>query len=377
MLDSGRAEEIWREAGMARNGKRIDGYEEDDAEVTRHVRMYISVLMMAMAGISCTEKTIVSPGDGCVGVPEWANPIEPGCWPWEGGGPEQPMYGNHQDEPDWSKQGLIVYRDYGVVDVDMFTGYRTVDSRLQGIWIVDPRDGGRYRVWASGRNPRWSPSGQEIVFVDNNQVCVVNYKGGQYRQLTPGGWNNLPVWSGDGRMLAYESNWESTNGYEIWIMYYDTMIGRSIANGGCAIYDWLWDSEHMLMSGGGDTGRARFSIVDTSGTNVETLWEFANNVYVERGRLCPDGRHIAYTKRVLGYCKDQIWIMDPKSGIDYRVTWEGGSWPAWSPDGTMIVYVKEDVMKHDRRLGTLWIMNMATGKEWQLTHHWMIEKGVR
>jgi serine/threonine protein kinase len=51
-------------------------------------------------------------------------------------------------------------------------------------------------------------------------------------------------------------------------------------------------------------------------------------------RISPDGRRVAVNRRVAG--NTDIWILD--EARSNRFTFEGGSWPVWSHDGTEIVF---------------------------------------
>ncbi|HEX5503220.1 MAG TPA: DPP IV N-terminal domain-containing protein [Thermomicrobiales bacterium] len=61
-----------------------------------------------------------------------------------------------------------------------------------------------------------------------------------------------------------------------------------------------------------------------------------------------------------------LWLTDIVTGQLWRLTDDKAveSFPAWSPDGTMLAYVVED--QHQER--NLWILDLATGERHQLTH---------
>lgn len=325
--------------------------------------------LFAMAS-GCDERhSAVSPQD-CGSVPCWANPVEEGCWPWSGGGPETPRFPNSQDEPCWSNRGLIVYVDNGIVAVDPRTGYCSVDPLLAGLWVIDPRTESRSRIWSSGRNPCWSPDGLMIAFIDSNSLCTIDYRGGQYRRLTSGEWNNNPAWSRDGSTLAYESDSGVAADFGIWLRRIADGDAWRVTDGGVRYPEWLLGDNGLMVIRTVD-GIGQICRMDPTGNNVVTLSWFPEGRDVRYNRLSPDGRRIAYTNYVPDNCRRQMWILDIGGKVDYRITWEGGASPAWSQDGTLIVYVKEDATKYDGRVGTLWIMNSMTGEEWQLTSTWV------
>ena len=54
-------------------------------------------------------------------------------------------------------------------------------------------------------NPVWSPDGRRIAFENNWQVNVMNADGSRQRRLTRnGGRNFAPAWSPDGQQIAFE-----------------------------------------------------------------------------------------------------------------------------------------------------------------------------
>ena len=63
-----------------------------------------------------------------------------------------------------------------------------------------------------GMNPRWSPDGQKIAFINakieasggfTSQLCIVSVSDGQVKTLTDSELCMSPAWSPDGRMIAY------------------------------------------------------------------------------------------------------------------------------------------------------------------------------
>ena len=86
----------------------------------------------------------------------------------------------------------------------------------------------------------------------------------------------------------------------------------------------------------------------------------------------PDGRHILFRSHLRGHPEDiNLWSVSTESGKLTRVTCDGVySWwrnYSWSPDSRMIVYVKHTFLDFSKQNGTLWIVDVNTGIEKQLT----------
>ncbi len=61
------------------------------------------------------------------------------------------------------------------------------------------------------RNVAISPDGTTIAFTYKGNIFTVPAKGGDARQLTSGGsYNSLPVWSPDGKKIAFNSDREGS-----------------------------------------------------------------------------------------------------------------------------------------------------------------------
>ena len=80
----------------------------------------------------------------------------------------------------------------------------------------------------------------------------------------------------------------------------------------------------------------------------------------------PDGRLVAFSARTPGQLP-QIWIMRHDDKTFRQLTTEGGSQPSWSPDGTRIVYVRENWYQNAPEDGVLWTVDVLSAQRQQLT----------
>jgi TolB protein len=151
----------------------------------------------------------------------------------------------------------------------------------------------------------WSPVGDKIAFVSrrdgNAEIYLMNTDGSGLRRLTRNtvGDRN-PVWSPDGRRIAFESNWQLN------VMNADGSRQRRLTRNG--------------------------------GRNFTPAWS-------------PDGQQIAFERRLgrkkYGPCNGcgrastfEIWVMNADGSGQHRLTTQGAQ-PGWSPDGQKIAFMSE------------------------------------
>jgi TolB protein len=175
--------------------------------------------------------------------------------------------------------------------------------------------------------PAWSPDGSTIAFVRgfdptaegvaNHTSCgfeifTVNVDDGRETNLTRGAGGTDPSWSPDGTRIAFASDRDGSNGFDIYSMTAD----------GCDVKQLTTDA----------------------GNEAEPAWS-------------PDGKRIAYTANLLkafllcgfahtGFGPDpfvvgpDIYVMESDGSGQTRVTFtETNIEPAWSPDGVSLAFV--------------------------------------
>lgn len=272
-----------------------------------------------------------------------------------------------------------------------------VSNRAAGageIYTMRPDGTGVTRItFPNGGNsdPAFSPDGAKIAFTSpsasNYEISVMNADGTGRKQLT-----NTPVaeseptWSPDGTRIAFVANSFGVDGQtdlEIWVMnakggdrtrltnntFPDTQpawspLGNKIAFVSARTGDT--DDNVYVMNA---NGSRQTNITPNSPTGC------SSNCYQghdDNPAWSPDGSKIAY---VHGYGPPEnpfagggvpnIWTMDPngtnKTNISNNSSVSGVR-PAYSPDGTRIVYVGAANTNRD-----IWIMN-ANGKGQKVLH---------
>jgi Tol biopolymer transport system component len=123
--------------------------------------------------------------------------------------------------PDVSVFGKIVFCS------SQRSSFSSSGSPKYFIWICD-ENGNNLTQLREGLFPRWSPDGNQIVFVHNGDIWTINTEGTDLTQLTNTAdiYEGTPCYSPDAKKIAYTSN-EGKDGkagsfdYNIWIMKAD------------------------------------------------------------------------------------------------------------------------------------------------------------
>jgi Tol biopolymer transport system component len=274
-------------------------------------------------------------------------------------GPDDPVpddgtvYPPHHEMPAWSRQGLIAYVDRGVED-----------PSLRGIWILDPTTGGAHQVLPYGLYPDWSPDGERLAFARDAQIYAVPAVGGEPTQLTFEERNFYPDWSPDGSQIAWMQTVGSQAG--VWTMASGGGDRRFLVPGGNPP-DWHPDGRTIVCSGWQnsvhgilecdvESGKSTFVKVDGAAPSTESILP----------QYSPDGARIAFTVWTDGEL-EQVWVMNADGSEETQLTEYGGTYPSWSPDGASIVYLRDNRESDAPEDGVLWVVNVATGTESQLT----------
>jgi Tol biopolymer transport system component len=295
--------------------------------------------------------------------------LDPLTWDDYGGvhihDPPPPMYYSHHEWPDWSCEGLIAYVDHGFVAADTTYPYEWDPDRA-GIWVIDPSTGDKGRILAEGTQPAWSPDASRLALTLRGHIYTADSSGADVSQLTPVSSCTWPDWSPDGVWVAYDYNGG------IWSIPSDGgNIDRHLDDAWHP--DWHPVDRWSMVCVARLEGRSCIAVLDPWIPGGETqpvpIWTPSLDPlqWTKNPSYSPDGGRIAFELHELGPVPPQIWIIESDGSGPRQVTSEGGSYPSWSPDGTELVYTKEDVWSSEPHVGVLWVLNPDTGHEWQLT----------
>src|SRR5438067_179687 len=250
------------------------------------------------------------------------------------------------------------------------------------IWILDVRSGELRQLTknpADDYMPSWSPDDKEIAFAstreDGASVWAVNVATGAERRVsTSRGRVDSPSWGPAGQIvynaaLPRESRLEvdgnPLTGAENAFAFRPSFIPGSSASE----FYYVSDGKIRKRSiGGGAAQTIEFSatmqVTRVAGTYVRRKRDFTSTtpkpaLGIVRPVISPDGRQIAFA------AVGDIYVM-PVGGKPVDVTKDAAldTDPAWSPDGSQLVYSSDKESEHLQ----LWIRDMKTGRSRQVTH---------
>lgn len=238
-------------------------------------------------------------------------------------------------------------------------GTLVLASRQQFANVVSlPRDGDVVRLPVGDRfcrMPRFDPAGRRIAFTcttdGESDIWVLDLERGTMSRLTTSGSGLSPVWSPDGRRIAY-----GLRAGDSWRIEWKTVDGimpsERILESEHPVFpqSWFPDGGRLVfLELHGDTGEDIWGVSMTDGTREPLV---VTDTDESGPRVSPDGRWLAYHSFESGDWHVYVSRLDePESRV--QVSSVGGGWPVWSRDGTELLYYS----------GDFWLVEMGPGPE--------------
>jgi serine/threonine protein kinase/Tol biopolymer transport system component len=201
-----------------------------------------------------------------------------------------------------------------------------------------------------------SPDGRRVAFEvvgTTVDVWVFEIGRGTLTRLTQEGRNNAPIWSPDGRQIAYSAFQDGKA----------AVMSRPVDGSGsakqlwagalnCLPYSWSPDGRTLALGcSTAESGNEDLFVLSLDGTSSPS--PFVNTPFSDWGaRFSPDGKWIAYISDASG--QYEVYVRPfPGPGSQWQISNGGGEEPVWSRDGREIFY----------RNGTRWmVVAVKTGE---------------
>lgn len=237
----------------------------------------------------------------------------------------------------------------------------------------------------------WSPDGQQLAFTGGHErdeeIFVVNADGSGLTQLThipadrerlDADWSDNPVWSPDGKLIAFNGARVETGGKsQIFLMRSDGSGRRKLTNifAGYVFYPaWSPDGSSLMFERDLTHGRVDlYAIHPNSGTRRKIAQITNEREHCGCAVWSPDGTKIAYEAAGANGNPD-IYVMKADGSAQTRLTHSPArdENPDWSPDGTQIAFYSERPGDAE-----IYVMNSDGTRQMRVTHDPWYNQAVR
>lgn len=231
------------------------------------------------------------------------------------------------------------------------------------------------------RYPAISPDGTQIAFGYMGNIYLVGAEGGVATPLTSGGsYNTRPVWSRDGKMIAYAS--DEYGNLDVFVM--PAKGGVPVRLTYCSAADYPYDftaDNKSVIFGSRRLNPAESVQFPGNATNLYTIPVTGGRPMLlsaagaQEARMSSDGKYVLFQDKK-GYEDDwrkhhtssvtrDIILFDVAAGKYTNITDHAGDdlCPVYSPDNKSFYYTNEKNGTHN-----LYKRNIATGEEKRMTN---------
>src|SRR5437660_10072766 len=239
-------------------------------------------------------------------------------------------------------------------------------------------------------SPRWSPNNSRVVFQSDRDnpfsgafdIYVMNADGsGQTRLTSDPNDDRAPVWSPDGSRIAFQSLRNGAN-YQVYVMNADGSNQVNISNDGFNDTQPSWSPDGNRLASASDRDHAGYNsvyVMNSNGTNQTRLTFSAAPFTDEQPAWSVDGAKLAFTStrdsiietwtetdddgnvitKSKVHSNKEVYLMNSDGSGQTRLTntLENDDSPAWSRDGTRIVFRSDRERDGYDPTEQVWMMN--------------------
>ena len=151
-----------------------------------------------------------------------------------------------------------------------------------------------------------------------------------------------PVWSPDGRTLAYSATRDgSVELYQQLLNGKEERLDQGTPGLGKFAASWSPDGQWILHIAGARTiARSDLMLLPLAGDRKPVPY-LTSDAIETQARFSPDGRWVAYAATTTG--RIQVYVAAfPTTGPPTRISIDSGRWPVWQKHGDELYYVEED-----------------------------------
>ncbi len=198
-----------------------------------------------------------------------------------------------------------------------------------------------------------SPDGGRIAMSvsqpHNTDIFLLDAVTGERERFTfDAVWDETPVWSPDGRRIAYGAEWKG-QAMRVYVMAVDAAVEPLLVythERHVHLTSWSPDGRWLAFSAFDPENQLDIYVVQVD--SVENVIPVAVTSASESGaRFSPDGRWLAYRSDETG--SSEVYVVQfPPTGGKQQVSTDGGVTPRWSAAGDELFFWKGDTLMATR-----------------------------